>query len=646
VHVYSDVDDSNTSQATEETGKDSSGNFNYAFNAFNGPACVKFLPCSWNPSSKFSWDTNRNQAATQLFFFINTFHDHLAAAPIGFTPAAGNFEGNDPVFGENLDGANTAGGLPDANHIDNANFATPPDGNSPRMQMFLWHQPGTKFPGEDPFIASNGSDEADIVYHENTHGLSNRLVVDAGGNSTLGSAEAGAMGEAWSDWYALDFLNNQGFQADTAAPGELRIGNYVGWGNDLIRTQPMDCPVGGGGSACPGGGYTYGDYGKIIGRPEVHADGEIWGETLWDLRGVLGSLTAESLVTRAMELSPANPSFLDMRNSILQADMVAGGAAHNTIWSVFAKARDGLLRGRGRRRRHLAGGELRTSAGTRNATGQADRQHHRPGHRRGDRRRAGRVRRARIRVPGRPRRHDEQQGRVRGERHLLRDVSEGRRTLARLRPRRPAEHDHLQADDEAELPAPPRLGVARGRRKRDRVQRARLHRLRVRSDRCDRPVSRQRLGERHRRERDGDGQRHAEVRRREAADRGERRGDRDRPVEHVRRRRQCGDAPHTVETSPDGTTWTLANEGHFYASNRGHLNTVPLNAGSTANVRYVRFTMINPMVPETGNSCDNAANCGDNGVAQRCGPNAPNPGNFSGCTFMDMSEIEVYGRPA
>ena len=56
--------------------------------------------------------------------------------------------------------------------------------------------------------------------------------------------------------------------------------------------------------------------------------------------------------------------------------------------------------------------------------------------------------------------------------------------------------------------------------------------------------------------------------------------------------------------------------------------------------------MVNPMVPETGVACTDATNCGDNGVALRCGPNAPDPGKFSGCTFMDMSEIEIYGRPA
>src|SRR5262249_1346070 len=158
-------------------------------------------------------------------------------------------------------------------------------------------------------------------------GLSNRLVVDAAGMSTLGNIQAGAMGEAWSDWYAFDFLVDLGLQNDNPnTDGDVRVGQYVGAGQDLIRTQPPDCSVGSTSTKGPGtpgagpGGYTYGDFGKIIGAPEVHADGEIWAETLWDLRKALGVPLTEALVTRAMELSPANPSFLDMRNSILMAD--------------------------------------------------------------------------------------------------------------------------------------------------------------------------------------------------------------------------------------------------------------------------------------------------------------------------------------
>ena len=85
------------------------------------------------------------------------------------------------------------------------------------MQMYLFH--AAEHRHLDPFLASNGGDEADVVYHEYTHGLSNRLVVDANGVPTLNSPQPGAMGEAWSDWYAMDFLNNLGFQPDPKAIG-------------------------------------------------------------------------------------------------------------------------------------------------------------------------------------------------------------------------------------------------------------------------------------------------------------------------------------------------------------------------------------------------------------------------------------------
>ncbi|HKG52383.1 MAG TPA: M4 family metallopeptidase, partial [Actinomycetales bacterium] len=347
-HVFTDIDDNNAASTTEEVRPSSPGRFEFPLTTF--PATTPGMPCSsrylctWDPSTRNSWRANASQNATQVFYFVNKFHDRLAASPIGFTAAAGNFEGVDAVDAQPLDGANTANGLPDGDHVDNANMSTPPDGQAPTMQMYLFHTPGAAYgtgARQDPFIASNGGDEADVVYHEYTHGLSNRLVVDPNGNSTLGDVQAGAMGEGWSDWYAMDFLVAQRNLTDTAAPGELRVGDYVGAGQDLVRSQPLDCPVGDTSKACPGlpgkpGGYTYGDFGQIAGRPEVHADGEIWGEALWDLRRAVGSALARSLVTRAMELSPANPSYLDMRNAILQADEIQGGRRNTRIWQVFA----------------------------------------------------------------------------------------------------------------------------------------------------------------------------------------------------------------------------------------------------------------------------------------------------------------------
>ena len=61
-------------------------------------------------------------------------------------------------------------------------------------------------------------------------------------------------------------------------------------------------------------------------------------ETLWQIRQTLGAASTETLVTRGMELSPPAPSFLDMRNAIIQADLVNfAGANETALWSIFAE---------------------------------------------------------------------------------------------------------------------------------------------------------------------------------------------------------------------------------------------------------------------------------------------------------------------
>ncbi|MFT3776219.1 MAG: M36 family metallopeptidase [Minicystis sp.] len=88
-----------------------------------------------NLSQQPSTTGNRAVAVQNLFYLTNVAHDTLYRH--GFNEAAGNFQvnnfgkggaGNDPVLAEAQDGSGT----------DNANFSTPADGSSPRMQMYLW----------------------------------------------------------------------------------------------------------------------------------------------------------------------------------------------------------------------------------------------------------------------------------------------------------------------------------------------------------------------------------------------------------------------------------------------------------------------------------------------------------------------------
>jgi extracellular elastinolytic metalloproteinase len=305
--------------------------------------------CSWNgwdyqdPPFSFPWQVNREQAGTNLFYLVNNFHDWLRDADgIDFTETQGNFEGDGPG-GDRLvaqvdDGADTDPdfpGVPACNRLNNANMTTLPDDHSPKMQMYLF----SSVCGDDGVNDVNGADDAAIVYHEYTHGLSGRLVVGADGYEELGGPQSGAMGEAWSDWYAMDYLNAHGFQPDTATPGDVALGAYE---NLRLREQGLDCPVGAPSSGCPLGGLTYGDFGHVVGGAEVHADGEIWAETLWDLRRRLRSAHADglsrarALVTDAMSLAPTPPDFLDMRDAILEADKVRGFGDRCRIWEVFA----------------------------------------------------------------------------------------------------------------------------------------------------------------------------------------------------------------------------------------------------------------------------------------------------------------------
>ena len=293
VEAYLDRDANNAPDTTSGNGL-SNGHASAANQNFTFPFDTTVAPTT---------ATQQAAVVTNLFYYNNVIHDY--SYTLGFTETARNFQtnnygrggtGNDSVRAEAQDGSGT----------NNANFFTPPDGQRPRMQQYIFTSPN---PDRD------SSMDGDVVFHEYGHGISNRLI--GNGSTALSGTQSGAMGEGWSDYWATT-LNGDG------AVGEYSTGNPNG-----IRRAAYSVPA----------NTVHDSYADVCaGGCQVHRDGEVWAATLWDLRTQLGAATTDLLVLNGMKFTPTRPSFLNARDGILQADQnLNGGANRCAIWTVFAR---------------------------------------------------------------------------------------------------------------------------------------------------------------------------------------------------------------------------------------------------------------------------------------------------------------------
>src|ERR1051325_3560406 len=299
----STVTTGNNVEAYLDTNADNAPDANNGTGLSNGHASAANQDFTFPFSTTVDPRTQQAAVVTNLFYYNNIMHDF--SYNLGFTETARNFQvdnfgrggtGNDSVRAEAQDGSGT----------NNANFATPPDGSRPRMQQFLFTAPT---PDRDSSV------DGDVVFHEYGHGISNRLI--GNGSTALSGTQSGAMGEGWSDYWAIT-INNDG------AVGEYVTNNPAG-----IRRAAYTVPA----AAVHD---SYADVGA--GGFEVHNDGEVWAATLWDLRTQLGATITDRIVLNGMKITPTRPSFLNARDGIIQADQnLNGGANRCAIWTVFAR---------------------------------------------------------------------------------------------------------------------------------------------------------------------------------------------------------------------------------------------------------------------------------------------------------------------
>ncbi|MDI6102176.1 M36 family metallopeptidase [Actinoplanes sp. NEAU-A12] len=283
-------------------------------------------------------------ARANLFVQHNRMHDWSYL--LGFTEETWNMEGDggDPEQG-NAQAGGISGGPPDFLARNNANQITPPDGQAPITNMYLWQ------PIAGAFYAPcvDGDYDMSVIGHEYTHAITNRMI--AGPNAGLSSPQG--MSESWSDLLAVEYLAEHGY----APKGQrgFTIGEYVtsdpvaGIRNYNMSNNRLN--------------YSSVDY-DFVGL-QVHASGEVWSATNYDIRSAFikrygagnpGLQKACAVGKKPVASCPGNrrwiqlvfDSFLlmansansqiDARDALLGADLVRfGGANQDLLWNAFAK---------------------------------------------------------------------------------------------------------------------------------------------------------------------------------------------------------------------------------------------------------------------------------------------------------------------
>ena len=196
------------------------------------------------------------------------------------------------------------------------------------------------------------------------------------GNSTLGTVQAGAMGEAWSDWYAMDYLVSQGLAGRQAAARPTSSTVPVRRRGRRPRSAPSRSTARSASTSAavhrrrdrPRGGYTYGDYGNDRRRPRgARRRRDLGADPVGPARRGSAPASTESLVTRAMELAPPTRRSSTCATRSCMADTARQRRRRTTTRSGRCSPHRGMgfFAGSPRRRRHRPRRGLQHPAGQR-----------------------------------------------------------------------------------------------------------------------------------------------------------------------------------------------------------------------------------------------------------------------------------------
>jgi Zn-dependent metalloprotease len=157
--------------------------------------------------------------------------------------------------------------------------------------------------GNPDYGIKNMARSADVIYHEYTHGVTDKIYENAGGLPYEG--QSGAMNEAWSDYFACTQFGDP-LMGEWVMPSQYqrRLNNNLKYPDDYVG--------------------------------EVHDDSRIYSGALWDFRVFTSKTVADRVTWRAYFYYPKD--FLAGRNAMIQADQdLYEGAHKNEIIEAFAR---------------------------------------------------------------------------------------------------------------------------------------------------------------------------------------------------------------------------------------------------------------------------------------------------------------------
>ena len=206
-------------------------------------------------------------------------------------------------------------------YIQSLGFGTglypPVNMQSQRVRINQWGQDNsfaTDHPKDELRFGKGGVDDAEdaeVILHEYGH------AIHFSQNFSFASEEAGAISEGFGDYWAADVSDIVAPTPDPACVADWDSTSYTSTTPHCLRRVDTN--------------LHYPD--DLNG--EVHHDGQIWSRALWDIRGLLGHVEADTIILNGQFGFPGTTMTALAQSTVAAAQSLYGASAANAVTAAF-----------------------------------------------------------------------------------------------------------------------------------------------------------------------------------------------------------------------------------------------------------------------------------------------------------------------